>query len=364
MSSLLPPNSTELERALAESMSLAALDPDAIRALWNPATCPETHLPWLAWALSVDIWDDAWPVERKRATIAGSIAWHRKKGTPWAVEQALAAAGYSDSLLVEHRELHEAWLAAGGGLLDGLDALDGDGDLAAPGGEFRFTTRSWAEYAVRLNIGDVEWSRTRQREAVAICNAYAPARSQLVALIIAALLKFDSHITLASARIRARVRLAECRRFTVPGFDTLDGCDLIGGENLPEPLDGLGTLDGASPLNGYRPTGEPLDGGQLAIRLCGTVALGPFGFGGDTAEPAETLDDSRALDGRYTIAGETLDGYGSLAQGALDYPSLTSPDDTLDATSNLGYRLGLACIHHGGIVRIRRGSTVIQEPLQ
>lgn len=364
MSDLLPPNSTALERALAETLRLGHLDPEAIRRLWNPWTCPESHLPWLAWALSVDVWDDAWPVERKRATIAGSIEWHRKKGTPWAVEQALAGAGYRDSVLIEHRELHEAWLAAGGGLLDGDGILDGDGDLSAPGGEFRFTTRSWAEYAVRLNIGDVSWSRARQREAVAICNAYAPARSQLIALIIAALFEFDARITMPAVDVRARVRLADCRRFQVARFETLDGCGLIGGSNVPDTLDGRGQLDGDGDLSGYRAEGEPLDGGQMSLAVRGIIRPAPFGFGGDVAEPFETLDDDPHLDGRYTIAGETLDGYGALdGRASLWYPTLATPDATLDGTTNLGHRYGPPHIHHSGLVRIRRGSTVIQEPI-
>lgn len=362
-SALLPPNSTPLERALADTTSLAGLAPDVIRTLWNPWTCPEALLPWLAWALSVDFWDDAWPLDYRRATVAGSIAWHRKKGTPWAVEQALAAIGYPDSRLIEHRQLYQEWITAGGELLDGNGSLDGVGDLSAPGGTFRFTTRSWAEYAVRLNVGEVEWSRARQREAMALCNAYAPARSQLAALIVAAFYAFDARIDMAAVAVRARVRLAECRRFVVPGFDTLDGCDLIGGENRPESLDGIGTLSGDEWLNGYRPDGEPLDAGQMAIRLCGTVAPPPFGFGGGYVEPAETLDGGHLLDGRYTIAGETLDGTGALDGGSLRYPTLAEGDDALDGTTNLGYCPGLPLIHHRGLLRIRRGSTVIQEPL-
>ncbi|MGV6473534.1 phage tail protein I [Azotobacter vinelandii] len=363
-SALLPPNSTGLERALAEVAALDHLSPETVRRLWNPQTCPASLLPWLAWALSVDFWDDAWPLERQRAVIAGSIAWHRKKGTPWAVKEALAAIGYPDSQLIEHHTLHGAWQAAGGELLDGTGHLDGTGDLSAPGGVFRVTTRHWAEYVVRLNVGEVAWSRARQREAMALCNAYAPARSQLAALIVAALHAFDASVTLAAVDVRARVRLADCRRFVVAGFDTLDGCDLLGGENRPESLDGLGTLDGEGRLNGYRATGEPLDAGQLGMSLRGRVRLPALSFGGDAAEAPEILDGGHLLDGRYTIAGDTLDGYGALDGGSLRYPSLADADDTLDGTSNLGARRGPPHIHHRGLIRIRRGSTVIQEPLQ
>jgi len=365
MSDLLPPSSSQLERAIAQSTGLQQLDPALIAQLWNPATCPAQALPWLAWALSVDRWDDAWPESRQRAAIAGSIAWHRKKGTPWAVEQALAAVGYEASRLIEYQELHQAWTDAGGDTLDGAGTLDGSSTLSAPGGDFRFTARSWAEYAVRLNIGEVSWSRARQREAVAICNAYAPARSQLVALIIAALIGFNARITLADINVRARVRLAACRRFDVGRFDTLDGCDLIGGQNTPDSLDGRDTLDGLGSLSGYRPTGEPLDAGHMAIRVGGCIRLPAFTSGGNTEEPPETLDGGQLLDGRYTIAGETLDGTSTLdGPGALHYPTLITADDTLDGTNALGLRLGPPHIHHSGIIRIRRGSLVTQEPLQ
>lgn len=323
-------------------------------------------LPYLADQFSLQD-EVSWPMATteasRRALVKRSIELHRYKGTPWAVKEALSTLGYPGSEIVEHQALQAAWIAAGGERLDGRGSLDGVGDLSAPGGTFRFTTRSWAEYAVRLNVGEVEWSRARQREAMALCNAYAPARSQLAALIVAAFYAFDARIDLAAMAVRARVRLAECRRFVVPGFDTLDGCDLIGGENRPESLDGIGTLSGDDWLNGYRPDGEPLDAGQMAIRLCGTVAPPPFGFGGGYAESAETLDGGHLLDGRYTIAGETLDGTGALDGGSLRYPTLAEGDDALDGTTNLGYCPGLPLIHHRGLLRIRRGSTVIQEPL-
>lgn len=87
---LLPPNATPLERALEGATARIAdirapidtlLDPAAIRAEW---------LPWLAWALSVDIWDADWSDATKRAAVAESIALHRVKGTRLSVEMVLA----------------------------------------------------------------------------------------------------------------------------------------------------------------------------------------------------------------------------------------------------------------------------------
>lgn len=93
MSSILPPNSTPVERA-AEALASHVRDlPVAIRDLWNSATCPAAFLPWLAWALSVDTWRSDWPEATKRAVIKASPRVHRLKGTLAAVKAAIAPFG-------------------------------------------------------------------------------------------------------------------------------------------------------------------------------------------------------------------------------------------------------------------------------
>ena len=73
--------------------------PVRIKEVFNPATCPASHLPWLAWALSVDTWDSNWTDTHKRAAIHSSIYVHRHKGTVGAVKAALAALGYRVSVI-------------------------------------------------------------------------------------------------------------------------------------------------------------------------------------------------------------------------------------------------------------------------
>lgn len=68
--------------------------PVRVRDVWNAQTCPEGLLPWLAWAYSVDDWEETWTAEQKRATIQKSVEVHRYKGTIGAVREALAALGY------------------------------------------------------------------------------------------------------------------------------------------------------------------------------------------------------------------------------------------------------------------------------
>ena len=92
MPDLLPPNATTEERAI--SIAVDRLPDVPIKTLWTPQACPEAQLPWLAWALSVDEWDAAWPVETKRQVVAASIEQHRRKGTVGALRRALQRLGY------------------------------------------------------------------------------------------------------------------------------------------------------------------------------------------------------------------------------------------------------------------------------
>ncbi|WP_405030660.1 phage tail protein I [Methylobacterium sp. WCS2018Hpa-22] len=70
---------------------------ETLRTLWNPLTCPESELPILAWAFSVDYWRDDWPLSRKRAVIAESRLYHSLKTTVAGTRMAL---GYRDAKLV------------------------------------------------------------------------------------------------------------------------------------------------------------------------------------------------------------------------------------------------------------------------
>lgn len=99
---LLPPSSTPLERAIdqAAAARLAAL-PSVVASLWNADTCPAALLPYLAWAMSVDEWNDGWGVEKKRAVIKESRTIHQHKGTLSAIKRALTAIGQPDATVIE-----------------------------------------------------------------------------------------------------------------------------------------------------------------------------------------------------------------------------------------------------------------------
>ncbi|CVC03162.1 Bacteriophage P2-related tail formation protein [Serratia marcescens] len=98
MSSLLPPGSSALERRAAEACA-AGMDLHVpLRDLWNPARCPVKFLPYLAWAFSVDRWDEDWPEAEKRKAVSDAFYIHRRKGTVSAIRRVIENMGYSLSI--------------------------------------------------------------------------------------------------------------------------------------------------------------------------------------------------------------------------------------------------------------------------
>ena len=92
--SLLPPSASQLEHAVAGTLAAATELPVPLRDLWNPGSCPEPLLPYLAWAWSVDRWDSRWPVATRRKVVADAFAVHRRKGTIDAVRRVVEPFGY------------------------------------------------------------------------------------------------------------------------------------------------------------------------------------------------------------------------------------------------------------------------------
>lgn len=93
---VLPSNATPYERLLASQVDrLLALDADSIRRLWNPWTCDIGLLPYLAWALSVDIWEPSWDDDKKRAIVAAAFPDHKIKGTEALIRRYVGYVGAS-----------------------------------------------------------------------------------------------------------------------------------------------------------------------------------------------------------------------------------------------------------------------------
>ncbi|MCH9494617.1 phage tail protein I [Klebsiella pneumoniae] len=92
------PGSSLLEqRAAAACASISDL-PVSLRDLWNPWKCPVKFLPYLAWAFSVDRWEETWSETEKRQAVSDAFWIHQRKGTVAAVRRVIETLGYSMTL--------------------------------------------------------------------------------------------------------------------------------------------------------------------------------------------------------------------------------------------------------------------------
>lgn len=98
MNSLLPSGSSPLERRAAQACAGISDLNTPLRDLWNPDRCPVKFLPYLAWAFSVDRWDEKWAPAEKRKAVKDAFYIHRRKGTIAAIRRVIEAMGYSMSI--------------------------------------------------------------------------------------------------------------------------------------------------------------------------------------------------------------------------------------------------------------------------
>lgn len=161
-STLLPPQRTATEAALEAATARVGTAGVPVDLLMRPEACPTDLLPWLGWALSVDVWDPAWSEEAKRRSIAEAIPLHRTKGTRASVERALRAAGYGEAILIE------SWAPT-----------PHDGSIEHDGAVDHAEGDHWAEYRMILPRPVTIRQAAQVR---AILAATAPARCHLKVL--------------------------------------------------------------------------------------------------------------------------------------------------------------------------------------
>ncbi|EKL2662494.1 phage tail protein I [Klebsiella pneumoniae] len=85
------------QRAAAACASIIDLSVP-LRDLWNPWKCPVKFLPYLAWAFSVDRWEETWSETEKRQAVSDAFWIHQRKGTVAAVRRVIETLGYSMTL--------------------------------------------------------------------------------------------------------------------------------------------------------------------------------------------------------------------------------------------------------------------------
>ena len=164
MSTLLPPSSTKLMRDVA-----VATQPDLspkIAELWDPETCPEHALPWLAWALHItdaEGWRLAKTAEQRRVLISQSFALHRKKGTPWSIRQALKSIGFNDAELLERLPINRF------------------NSALTYAGAVNYDAYGWAQFRVGADVGDSQpITSANTALIVETIEEWKPARCHLV----------------------------------------------------------------------------------------------------------------------------------------------------------------------------------------
>ncbi len=112
------PISTEIERVIESHLTLPTnrfnskkLIPKYIASQWDPYNCPVEMLPWLAWSLSVDNWQENWPEHVQRDVVANAVKVHKHKGTVGAVKRALASLHLKIEFFEWFEEVHDVYLA-------------------------------------------------------------------------------------------------------------------------------------------------------------------------------------------------------------------------------------------------------------
>lgn len=127
---------------------------------------PENVLDLLAWQLHVDGYEIAQSYEDKRRMVNSSLLMHRRKGTPWAVAEALRVLGYTDARIIE-----------------GASGCRYDGEIVHDGTEAYSVGNRWACFDVEVDLGDSEGiSLEAMRRIRAAVEVWKNVRSHLRAL--------------------------------------------------------------------------------------------------------------------------------------------------------------------------------------
>lgn len=291
--SLLPPNSTGTERALEGAIAKGVPLNAPVHVLWDPHHCPAQHLPWLAWAVGVEEWDEAWPEEIKRNVIAATPQIRRHRGTVWAVREALRAVGYADALIDE-----------------GLPPLTHDGATLYNGVDDYSGGSRWALFRVVADIGEDRGVGGDELERLLrLVGQAKPVRSVLREVAYRAAVA-DEFALEDEHRMTVRQRLAEVR----PAGRRYDGALLHNQATvLPrraQRFDGSFWHDGESSYDGLKPHHDWLVHGERYDNAWDDMAA-VVRAGFEDRLAVEALHDGRA-------AHEGALSYGGQQPGMVD----------------------------------------------
>lgn len=100
--SLLPKNSTPLEKLIERQAMRIREIPVMFYHLIDAHTCPVPFLPWLAWARRVEYWNGEWSEAIKRQVIKDARTFNEQRGTESTLSQAMQNLGLGHKLTAWH----------------------------------------------------------------------------------------------------------------------------------------------------------------------------------------------------------------------------------------------------------------------
>jgi phage tail P2-like protein len=171
--SLMATGSSQLEQRAAAACAVISDLNVPLRDLWNPWKCPVKFLPYLAWAFSVDRWEETWSEREKRQAVSDAFWIHQRKGTVAAVRRVIENLGYSMTL-------QEWW------------------EVADPAGTFR----------LEIDLNDIGITETMIKELERIIGDARPVSATLPACHC----QRGPPVRCIPARLRAAGRLSACIR--------------------------------------------------------------------------------------------------------------------------------------------------------
>ncbi len=286
---------------------------DAVDAQMLPELGRQFHVA------SIEGWHLANTDAARRALIKRSIAMHRKKGTPWALKEALKTVGVSP-MAIEER----------------LPARRYDGTINHAGADY-YNAYGWAQFRVTADVGDDQpISAANTARVVDTINEWKPVRSHLVDV------QYRASVTetVPSSESTTTAALLEQEDTHLLGRRLYDG-SLAYNQGLLRTHEGAFAFNGAATYAGFTAAGECFDSEREQDEMAAVLALSDVqsrgamfdGFGdyggaldfGASAPVAEdppmtiTLTRHRRYDGRHSFAANRYDGSRRHTGGGFTY---------------------------------------------
>lgn len=329
MDSLLPLNRSQLEIAIEQALTSEQISThdhiQTMQSISSPFLAPTEFLPWLAWSVSVDEWQDSFIESAKRQTIKDSYLVHAHKGTISSIKRILIASGFSDAKVIENKAQQAVWTEAGGRYLNGDIALDGASfSTSSPP---KSMTTHWAEYLVEFNLASAPTYAQDQAALRSKIEKIAPVRCRLSALLYKFEQAFIAPILMTRPISTVLINFNECQSFSLHKANRIDGCKQLFGELTSIYLSSGFALDGKTNLKGSFASGDPLNQGwgECALYVEQNIHL----QSNATKTDQWLLGDSYhqdLLDGSFKLGSSPLDGKTTLSATLnLSWANLSRP---------------------------------------